>query len=352
MKAVVKTKEEVGFEYKPNYPRVAPVGDECQVKIKAVAICGSDINVWKWNETAKNLCPGRQYLPFILGHEAAGEVVSVGENATLKVGQKVGVENHFFCSDCSLCEEGRGDVCIRMSQFGYGKGTDQGGMCEYANVPSRYLYPVNSDISFEQICLMEPLGVAHNIIERMDVKDKNILVIGCGPVGLLAVAVARALGARHITAVDMFEHKLNIARTLGATDSIDAAKSDLQDEVMRITNGNGFDRICEASGHGPTLEKAFQLLKKGGKLGIVGIPKTEITIQNPLPDLVFKSLEIHTVHGRRIFHTWREVEQLIASKKITPELVISHRFPLSKFEEAFDLLMKGKACKIVFNPTL
>ena len=95
---------------------------------------------------------------------------------------------------------------------------------------------------------MEPLGVAHNIIERLDVKDKNILVIGCGPVGLLAVAVARALGAKHITAVDMFEHKLNIARRLGATDTIDAAKSDLKDEAMRITQGNGFDRVCEASG--------------------------------------------------------------------------------------------------------
>lgn len=102
MRAIVKTSETVGFEYKTDYPTTRPVGDECQVEIKAVAICGSDINVWKWNETAKNLCPGKQYLPFILGHEAAGKVVAVGPESTINIGQMVAVENHFFCSQCSL----------------------------------------------------------------------------------------------------------------------------------------------------------------------------------------------------------------------------------------------------------
>merc|ERR1719370_1533953 len=119
---------------------------------------------------------------------------------------------------------------------------------------------------------------------------------------------------------------------------------------MELTNGNGIERICEASGYAGTLNSSFKWLRKGGKMGIVGLPKDAVKLDNPLPDLVFKSLEIHTVHGRRIFHTWEECEQLISSGKVVPEITVSHRIPMSNFHEAFDVLLKGKACKIILDP--
>ena len=133
-----------------------------------MSICGSDINLWKWNDTAKVIAA----LPFIPGHEAVGIVVKNGPESTLQIGQRVAVENHFYCSNCVLCDENRGDICMKMSQYGHGKGTTQGGCSQLSNVSSKYLYPITTDISDEQACLIEPMGVAHNIIERIDVQNK------------------------------------------------------------------------------------------------------------------------------------------------------------------------------------
>ena len=134
-------------------------------------------------------------------------------------------------------------------------------------------------------CLIEPMGVAHNIIERIDVANKNILVIGCGPVGLFCISNARALGAKSIIAADMFPDKLDLAKQMGASVTINVRNSDLGEEIMKITNQNGIERICEASGHAATLNKSFKWLRKGGKMGIVGLPKDNVVFENPLPGI-------------------------------------------------------------------
>jgi len=346
MRALVKLDESVGYELKQDYPIDEPVADEAQIKVSAVSICGSDINLWKWNETAKVIAA----LPFIPGHEAVGVVVKTGPESKVAVGQRVAVENHFYCEDCVLCDEGRGDICMNMSQYGHGKGTTQGGCSQLSNISSKYLYPINSNITDEQACLIEPMGVAHNIIERIDVVGKDVLVIGAGPVGLFCVANAKALGARRVIAADLFDDKLTLAIKMGASDTINVRKVDLGAKVMELTGGNGIERICEASGHAPTLNSSFKWLRKGGKMGIVGLPKDAVKLDNPLPDLVFKSLEIHTVHGRRIFHTWEQCEKLIESGQVVPELTVSHRIPMSQYQQAFDALLKGEACKIIMDP--
>ena len=162
----------------------------------------------------------------------------------------------------------------------------------------------------------------------------------------------KALGARQVIAADIVEAKLKLAREMGADGGINSASDDLGKVIMQLTNGNGVERVCEASGHAPTLNQSFKWLRKGGKVGIVGIPKGSVQFDNPLTDLVFKSLEIHTVHGRRIFHSWAACEQLIASGQVKPELTVSHRLPMTDFESAYEILLSGKACKIILDPQM
>ncbi|XP_076822977.1 L-threonine 3-dehydrogenase-like isoform X1 [Clavelina lepadiformis] len=329
-----------------------PVNDEVLIKIKKVAICGSDINLYMWNETAKVIAA----LPFIPGHEATGIVVRKGPDVkNLNVGDRIAVENHFFCGKCFQCKEDRGDICASLNQYGHGKGTIHGGCCEYSVVSEKYCYRLQYGISDVAAVLLEPMGVAHNAIERLEVDGEAVLVIGCGPVGLFAVSCAKALGATKVFAVDVLEERLDLARKMGANETFNSKEGGSQkvkEEIMKITSGVGIGRICEASGAASMLNGCFSYLRKGGRITLVGLPKKPLHVENVLQDILFKSLNLNTVHGRRIFHTWEECEKLIADGKVDPLPVVSHQLPISKFEEAFKALLSGNACKIIMDPQL
>uniref|UniRef100_A0A0B7BHM8 Enoyl reductase (ER) domain-containing protein n=1 Tax=Arion vulgaris TaxID=1028688 RepID=A0A0B7BHM8_9EUPU len=328
-------------------PVPEPGDGEVLIKVDAVAICGSDIALYKWDNVARVIAT----VPFIPGHECAGTVVKCGTNADIPVGTKVGVENHFFCGECYQCIHEDGAICNNMGQYGHGKKTEHGGCSEYSIVPAKYLYRIKYDLDAEQIAMLEPLGVAHNMIERLNVEGQDVLVIGSGPVGLMAQAVSKALGAKRVVATDVEDGKLELARKLGADITVNVKNTDLKEFVMKLTNGVGVDRICECSGVSPVVNSSFSLLRKGGYIGLVGLPKQPLHVENVLQDIVFKALTLKTVHGRLIFHTWEEIEKIVASGKIDVKAVISHRFPMSQFEEAFQTLFSGQACKIVMDPS-
>ncbi|XP_066977577.1 L-threonine 3-dehydrogenase-like isoform X2 [Macrobrachium rosenbergii] len=346
MRCLVKETEEQGYQLvKRPVPKPGP-GDVI-IKVERVAICGSDINLWKWNETARIIAT----LPFIPGHEAMGEVVALGEGVTeLKLGQRVAVENHFYCGSCYLCKEKRGDICMRMNQYGHGRGTDQGGCAQYSRVPARYCYALTTSLTANQAVLLEPMGVAHNAVENIEVKGENVLVLGCGPVGLFAIAIAKALGAREVFGVDIDPGRLKLAEAMGATVTVNGNKEDIGETIMRHTDNNGIGRIIEASGAASLLNKSFSWLRKGGQMALIGLPKAPLHVENVLTDIVFKSLTLKTVHGRRIFHTWKECEQLIAGGLVTVDPVISHNIAMTQHEYAFQQLIGGHACKIVLDP--
>ena len=348
MQSLTKQVEDVGFEYVTmSIPE--PSADEVLLEVKKVALCGSDINLYKWNATAKVIAS----LPFTPGHEAVGVVVKTGSNIKdLGVGDRVCVENHFYCGACFQCQENRGDICADLSQYGHGKGTVHGGCSQFSIVPAKYCYKLAYNISDNDAALLEPMGVAHNAIERLEVENEDVIVIGCGPVGLFAVACAKALGAKHILAADILPGRLELAKTMGADiviNSIDGSES-VKKEVMKFTKGVGIGRICEASGAVSMLNGCFSYLRKGGRISILGLPKQPLHVENVLQDIVFKSLTITTVHGRRIFHTWKECEKLVAEKKVNPSLLISHDLPMSQYIDAFDALLSGNSCKVVMNP--
>ncbi|XP_068216406.1 L-threonine 3-dehydrogenase-like [Palaemon carinicauda] len=346
MNCLLKDSEAEGYQLVKR-PVPSPGPGDVVIRVDRVALCGSDINLWKWNETARVIAT----LPFIPGHEATGEVVLLGDGVTdLRIGQRVAVENHFYCGLCYLCKENRGDICMKMDQYGHGRGTDQGGCSQYSRVPARNCYALTANLTANQAVLLEPMGVAHNAVESIDVKGENVLVLGCGPVGLFSIAIAKALGAREVFAVDIDPGRLELAKIMGATDTINGLKEDIGERVMGHTDGNGIGRIVEASGAASLLNRSFSWLRKGGQIGLIGLPKEPLHVENVLTDVIFKSLTLKTVHGRRIFHTWKECEKLIADGLVKVDPVISHEMKMTQYEHAFQDLIGGKACKIILDP--
>lgn len=238
-----------------------------------------------------------------------------------------------------------------MGQFGHGKQTEHGACSEYTLVSAKYLYQMKRDIIADQIALLEPLGVAHNAVERLDVAGEDALIIGCGPVGLLVGMVAKALGATRVIGADIDANRLNLAKKLGFDDIVNTKERSLKEFVMEYTNGDGFGRVCECSGAPVMVNASFSLLRKGGTIVMVGLPKEPLHVDNVLQDIVFKALTLRTVHGRRIFHTWECTEALVADGKVDVNALISHRFPMSRFEEAFKVLFEGESCKIILYPS-
>nr|XP_053631594.1 LOW QUALITY PROTEIN: L-threonine 3-dehydrogenase-like [Cherax quadricarinatus] len=346
MMCLVKQNEEEGFDLVTR-PVPTPGPDEVIIKVERVSICGSDMNLWKWNDMARV----RGRLPFIPGHEATGQVVEVGSQVKeVQVGQRVAVENHFYCGTCYQCKDGRGDICQRMRQYGHGRGCDQGGCCQYSCVPARYCFILTKNLTPDQAVLLEPMGVAHNAVENISVEGEDVLVLGCGPVGLLVIGVAKALGARAVYGVDVDVARLDRALKMGATRVINGSKEDISRVVMQLSDNNGVGRIVEASGAASLLNQSFSYLRKGVAMVLIGLLKAPLYVENVLADVIFKSITLKTIHGRRIFHTWKECERLLADGLVDVYPVISHQLPMTQYLHAFDLFITGGACKIILDP--
>ncbi|KAG7163912.1 L-threonine 3-dehydrogenase-like 2 [Homarus americanus] len=319
MTCLLKEKENEGYTLLTR-PVPVPGPADVIIKVDRVSICGSDINLWKWNDVARVIAT----VPFIPGHEATGEVVAVGSGVTeVKLGQRVAVENHYYCGTCYQCKEGRGDICQRLSQYGHGRGTDQGGCCQYSCVPARFCY------------------VWRTMQWRISVWLGR--TCWCWAVDLWD-------WAREVYGVDVDPERLSLALQMGATEVINGAKENITSVVMNLSNKNGVGRIVEASGAASLLNQSFSWLRKGGQMVLIGLPKEPLHVENVLTDVVFKSLTLKTVHGRRIFHTWEECERLLADGLVNVGPVVSHRLPMTQYLHAFNLLMTGAACKIILDP--
>eukprot|EP01083_Nonionella_stella_P067988 180202_1 len=360
MRALIKEKEGKGYVLRTDYPVPTPKEDELLIRSFSVAICGSDAILYNWTKDAKTIAK----LPFIPGHEAAGLIVGVGKNCRFRIGERVAIENHFYCGECYQCSINRKDICSNLQQFGHGKGTIYGGCCDYYVAKEKYCYRLKADISWRDAALLEPLGVAYNACDRADLNERSqskqpqpkesVLIIGCGTIGCMAIGVAKTMPATgKIIALDTIERKLAVAKQMGADVTLNANKlsGSLKEEILKLTDNVGVGRIIECSGHAPTINKMFGCLRKGGAVTLVGLPKEPLTFDNPLQDIVFKSLQIRTIHGRRIFKTWNKTEKLVSEGKINLDLLVSHELSLNDFEKGYDALQSGKALKVVFNLT-
>ena len=348
MNALIKETPGIGFVLK-SVPLPVPGDTDLLLRIIYSSLCGSDINLYKWNSLAQQVAR----IPFITGHEAVGLVIAKGKDADHKftIGSRVAVENHFYCGDCFQCKRNEFHICQNMRQYGHGRGTEQGGCSEYSIVADRYAYKLEYDLSDEQACLLEPTGVAHQALEAVQPCGEITMVIGCGPIGLLACSFAKLFGANLVIATDIQEDRLDRAKVMGADYALNSDSKDFTTSISNITEGNGVGVVVEASGVSAMLTRAFDLLRRGGKIAVIGLPKSDIIISEPITNFLMKGLTVKSIYGRKIFHSWKESEKAVSEKKVKPELLVTHKIPLTRYQEAYELLCSGKAMKILLDPS-
>ena len=343
MHAIVKAGEGPGVEWR-RVPVPDPGPEEVLVRVTASAVCGTDLHIAQWNAWARN---AGIRLPLVMGHEFCGEVVGTGSRVrALKPGAYVAGETHLPCGACYQCRNGLQHVCGNLKLFGIHR---DGCFAEYATIPEQCAYPVPVTIPPRIAAMLEPLGTSLRAVLEMDVSGGSVVVIGCGPIGLFAIASARALGASRIIGLDVREERLVLARKVGCGLMLDPLHTDVTARILEATDGVGADAIIEASGNAAALESAFRFLRKGGRCALIGLPSVPVRL-NLGPDVIFKEATIVGIHGRQMFRTWTRMEQLLASGLLNVDPVVTHEMPLERYGEALALLEAGEGGKVILVP--
>ena len=315
--------------------------DEILVKVLAASVCGTDVHIYTWDNWAQNRI---KHIPQTMGHELAGEVVKIGSRVTsLKLGDIVSAETHIVCNECEFCLTGRSHICKNTSVLGVDR---DGAFAQFIAIPATNAWKNDPSIPPEYLSIQEPLGNAVHTVLAQDVIGKTVAVVGVGPIGIMAVDVAKAVGAARVIAIDVNEYRLNLAKKIGADVCLNALDKDLVQHVLDLTDGAGVDVVCEMSGNGIALNQALDYLKLGGHLSILGVPtkKIEIDVAN---HIVFKGITIHGITGRKMYETWYQVKGLIESGKLHLKELVTHVLPYTQYEEAFSLMESGQCGKIV-----
>jgi len=345
MKAIVKTKRKPGFEYQ-DFPLPEVGKKDVLVKIKAAAICGSDLKIYKWLPWCESIVKS---LPFIPGHECCGEVVEVGREVRgIKIGDKVAGETHVSCGTCWQCQHNRAHTCENMELFGH---TINGCFAEYSLIPQVSVRKIPDNISFDYGSLLEPMGIPFRAVEKGEVEEEAVVVIGSGPIGQFAVGISKIMGAKIIIAIDINEKRLSIARQMGATHLINPKTNSVVEKVKDIAKkyGRGAGVIIEASGNIEALKEAFKYVRLGGKIIVLGQTDNPLSLK-PSSDIVFREVQIMGLFGREMWDTWNKTERILSSGELNIEPIITHRFSLHDFDEAFKTALSGEGCKVLLIP--
>ena len=342
MRAAVKTKPAFGsIEVKKvDIPQIAP--DEVLVKLKIASICGTDMHIYEWDAWSQK----RIKTPLIQGHEWAGEVAEVGSACTwAKVGDYVSGEGHIACGHCYQCRTGSPHVCNNVTILGIDR---PGSFAEYMPVPERNLIKNDPDLPLEYASIQDPLGNAVYTVFNGDCVAKDVAVFGLGPIGLMAVAICRHIGAKKTFAVGhKNEYRIRLAKKLGADRVIKSSEDDPVEIIMDETDRQGVDEALEFSGGEEALRQALKVLKPAGSIHILGFYAKPVTID--IDSLTMKGASIHGIHGRRMFEDWYRMQGLFKSG-IDLMPVITHKFPLDDVAEAMELMRSGDCGKVALLP--
>lgn len=343
MKAIVKQNAAPGAEYTDvQDPKPGP--KDVIIEVKAAAICGTDIHIYDWTQYAID----RIKPPMIFGHEVCGDVVEVGDQVdTVQKGDRVAVETHIPCGVCFQCQTGNQHICEQMAIVGV---HTAGVFSDYAKIPAVCCWRVPKDFDPDLGAILEPIGVAvHGILEG-EVNGLNVAVFGCGPIGLFGIGAINALGASKIFALEPNKMRLEMARDF-APDAvlIDPVKEDAVKIIKDATGGRGADVVIELSGSPAGVKQAFQVLRLGGRVGLVGLPSDPIILDAPT-DIIYKEAKIFGTTGRRMWDTWWQVQGLLDSGKFDPMPAVTHRMGLSEIGKGIELARSGQAGKVLLYP--
>lgn len=341
MKAIVKTSPGAGAEFcEVSEPRIRR-GDEVLVRPILSSICGTDFHVFSWDEwSARRVRP-----PRIMGHEFVGKVLEVGEDVRhLKPGDLVSGESHRVCGVCLQCRTGQGHVCADTLILGVD--TD-GCFAERVVLPMASLWKNPPGMPLKLACIQDPLGNAVHTVLSGEIAGRSVLVLGCGPIGVMAIAVARACGATTIVATDTKPYRLELARRLGADVTVNVTEQDAEAVVSDVLPG-GADVALEMSGAPSAIRTAFRATRRGGRVSLLGIPSQMVEL-DVAEELVMKGLEVHGIVGRRLYQTWATMSALLASGRLDVSEVITHEMSWTEYHRGMDLMREGLCGKVILH---
>ena len=339
MKTLIKAKAEPGI-WMEDAPLPAVGHNDVLVKIKKTAICGTDIHIYNWDEWAQATIP----VPMIVGHEFVGEIAEVGmEVSGLQVGDRVSGEGHVTCGHCRNCRAGRRHLCRNT----IGVGVDRPDcFAEYLAIPAVNTFPLAAEIGDDIAAILDPLGNATHTALSFDLVGEDVLITGAGPIGIMAAAVCRHVGARFVVVTDVNDYRLALAAKMGATRVVNVANETIGEVMDDLGMVEGFDVGLEMSGNRQAFSALLDDMNHGGRVAILGIMPGEAAVD--WMQIVFKGLTLKGIYGREMFETWYKMSTMLQSGlDITP--ILTHQFPVDDFQAGFDVMRSGHSGKVILN---
>lgn len=339
MKALSKLYAEEGL-WMTDVPLPQLGHNDIMIKIRKTAICGTDVHIYNWDTWSQKTIP----VPMVVGHEYVGEVVAVGQEVSgFRIGDRVSGEGHITCGHCRNCRAGRTHLCRNTIGVGVNR---QGAFAEYLVLPAFNAFKIPDNISDELAAIFDPFGNAVHTALSFDLVGEDVLVSGAGPIGIMAAAVCRHVGARHVVITDVNDYRLELARKMGVTRAVNVSRESLAEVMQALGMTEGFDVGLEMSGAPAAFRTMLETMNHGGKIAMLGIPPGDMAID--WNQVIFKGLVIKGIYGREMFETWYKMVALLQSGlDLTP--IITHRYAIDDFQQGFAAMRSGHSGKVILD---
>ncbi|NHK27294.1 L-threonine 3-dehydrogenase [Parvularcula flava] len=339
MKSLVKSKPVQGIWLEE--VKAPSVGhNDVLIKVRKAAICGTDIHIYNWDEWAQNTIP----VPMTVGHEFMGEIVELGSEVKgLSIGDRVSAEGHITCGHCRNCRAGKRHLCRNTVGIGVSRA---GAFADYIAVPAINIYKLPDAVTDDLGAILDPFGNAVHTALTYDLVGEDVLITGAGPIGAMAAAVAAHVGARNIVITDVNDYRLDLAKTMGATRTVNVAKENLRDVMSELGMTEGFDVGLEMSGVPSAFQSMLDTMNHGGHVALLGILPKGAGID--WDKVIFKGLQVQGIYGRRMFETWYKMGALLQSG-LNLKPIITHHVKADDFQKGFDVMRSGQSGKVVID---
>jgi threonine 3-dehydrogenase len=339
MKALSKLKAEPGI-WMTDVPKPELGHNDVMIKIRKTAICGTDVHIYNWDEWSQKTIP----VPMVVGHEYIGEIVAIGQEVKgFKIGDRVSGEGHITCGHCRNCRGGRTHLCRNTIGVGVNR---EGCFAEYLVIPAFNAFKIPDNIPDEIAAIFDPFGNAVHTALSFDLVGEDVLVSGAGPIGIMAAAVCRHVGARHVVITDVNDYRLELAKKMGVSRAVNVSRENLKGVMNELGMKEGFDVALEVSGAPAAFQSMLDTMNHGGRIALLGIPPASMATD--WSQVIFKGLFIKGIYGREMFETWYKMATLIQSGlDLSP--IITHQFSIDDFQKGFDVMCSGQSGKVILN---
>ena len=339
MRALVKAKAEPGL-WIEDVARPEIGDDDVLIRVAKTSVCGTDLHIHAWDEWAQATVP----VPMVVGHEFMGVIAEVGAAVEgFRVGERVAGEGHITCGHCRNCRAGRREFCHNHTSVGVSR---PGAFAEYLALPAANVFAVPDHISDDVAAVLDPLGNATHTALAFDVVGEDVLITGAGPIGAMSAAIVRHVGARFVAITDVNQYRLDLAAQMGVDRAVNVADTGLDEVMSELGMVEGFDVGLEMSGTEAALNQMLEAMNHGGRVAVLGIPAGDVRLA--VSEVIFKGITLRGIYGRRIFETWYKMSAMLQTG-LDINAVITHSFPSTDYEEAFDLVRSGQSGKVLLE---